>query len=351
MIHGRNAMNAIDFRAAPRLAARCLLLVAGLCMAAGADAGLFRAYLSSTGSDANSCTLPAPCRLLPAALAAIDDGGEVWMLDSANYNTGPVVIDKSATIVAIPGAVGSVVGNAGNAIFINAPSGKVTLRNLSILNLSGGTDGVHVSDAALVVVERCEIYGLANAGVYSQAINGNVVVSDSVVRDNGTGISLAGLKATIDNTQVLGNAGGGIMAADGARVTVVNSVIAGNGNQPGIAAWTAVNSGSTTVLVERSVLRANGSGFNVQALGTSTTAEVVSRHNVVASNLIGAYVNALTSGTATVTLDDSALTHNGSGIFFAGTSSKFARTRQNNTFEFNGVDLDNGATLTPYAGM
>jgi hypothetical protein len=29
----------------------------------------------------------APCRLLPAALAAVASGGEVWMLDSANYNT------------------------------------------------------------------------------------------------------------------------------------------------------------------------------------------------------------------------------------------------------------------------
>ncbi len=51
---------------------------------------------------------PAACRLLPAALNAIVDGGEVWILDSANYNTGPVTVGKSASILAIPGAVARV---------------------------------------------------------------------------------------------------------------------------------------------------------------------------------------------------------------------------------------------------
>lgn len=49
-----------------------------------AHAQLFRAYLAIGGSDSNPGTLPAPCRLLPAALNAVADGGEVWMLDSAN---------------------------------------------------------------------------------------------------------------------------------------------------------------------------------------------------------------------------------------------------------------------------
>ncbi len=76
-----------------------------------AGPGLFRAYLSQNGSDTNPCTLPAPCRLLPAALAAVKDGGEIWMLDSANFNVGVVDIAKSVTILAVPGALGSVVAN------------------------------------------------------------------------------------------------------------------------------------------------------------------------------------------------------------------------------------------------
>jgi len=86
------------------LGAACLL---SLLVAPGAGAQLFRAYVSQNGNDNNPCTLQLPCRLLQPALAAIKDGGEIWMLDSANYNTSPVAIGKSVTILAIPGALGS----------------------------------------------------------------------------------------------------------------------------------------------------------------------------------------------------------------------------------------------------
>ncbi len=62
------------------------------------------------------------------------------MLDSANFNAAPVAITKSVTILAIPGALGSVVANGGDAINVNAPGAKVTLRNLVILNFSGTTN-------------------------------------------------------------------------------------------------------------------------------------------------------------------------------------------------------------------
>src|SRR3954467_7948716 len=64
-----------------------------------AQAQLFRAYLSSSGSDANPCTVAAPCRLLPAALNAVANGGEVWMLDSANFNQATVAVAKSVSIL------------------------------------------------------------------------------------------------------------------------------------------------------------------------------------------------------------------------------------------------------------
>ena len=86
-----------------------LALVIALLLCATAHAQLFRAYLAPTGSDANPCTLQQPCRLLPAALTAVADGGEIWMLDSANYNSSSVNITKSVTILAVPGALGSVV--------------------------------------------------------------------------------------------------------------------------------------------------------------------------------------------------------------------------------------------------
>ena len=53
-----------------------LALAATLLLSATAHAQLFRAYVASDGNDANPCTLPAPCRLLPAALGAVADGGK-----------------------------------------------------------------------------------------------------------------------------------------------------------------------------------------------------------------------------------------------------------------------------------
>jgi len=112
---------------------RTALLFLALGLAASAHAQLFRAYLSGSGSDTNPCTLVAPCRLLPAALNAVASGGEIWMLDSANYNSSTVNITKSVSILAIPGVVGSIVAvNSGHAITINNAGAKVALRDLVI---------------------------------------------------------------------------------------------------------------------------------------------------------------------------------------------------------------------------
>jgi hypothetical protein len=86
-------------------AIRRALVVSGVAafgIASTAHAGLFRSYLSQNGNDAFPCNLQQPCRLLPTALAAVNDGGEIWMLDSANFNVSPVLITKSVKIFAIP---------------------------------------------------------------------------------------------------------------------------------------------------------------------------------------------------------------------------------------------------------
>ena len=173
---------------------------------------VFRAYLSSTGNDANPCTLPAPCRLLPAALAAVQNGGEIWMMDSANFNTGPVNITKGVKIFAIPGALGSVVGNGGDALIINT-AGDVTLRNLQILNFSGGVNGVTIQNAGAVHIEKTSIDGFntdASSCIrFAVTTPVRLYVDDSFLRHcrNGiyaTGTVVSGDQALIslDNTRI-----------------------------------------------------------------------------------------------------------------------------------------------------
>jgi hypothetical protein len=126
--------------------------------------GLFRAYLASDGNDANPCTLQLPCRLLPAALAAVADGGEVWLLDSANFNTAQVTVSKSVTILAIPGALGSVVATGGaSGLRIDGASVVVSLRNLVLVGLGSSVHGVHFFNGAALHVADCEISAWATA--------------------------------------------------------------------------------------------------------------------------------------------------------------------------------------------
>lgn len=178
-----------------------------LSLALPADAQLFRTYLSSAGSDANPCTRAAPCRLMPAALTAVADGGEIWMLDSANYNTATVSITKSVSVLAEPGAIGSLVATAGPAVAISGPAVKVALTNLVIVPLpgGGGTSGVEMQAATtgLLVIDKVSFSRLPSDGVYVNT-NAAVRISNSSFVDLGNnGVSLAGnATAEISNVKM-----------------------------------------------------------------------------------------------------------------------------------------------------
>jgi hypothetical protein len=187
------------------LACAALLLFSG-----GAQAQLFRAYVSSAGNDGSPCTLPQPCRLLPRALTVVADGGEIWMLDSANYNTAPVNIAKSVTILAVPGALGSVLATGGDAIVISTAAVKVALRNLVIVPQpgAGGANGINMSAGSSLTVDNCLV---ANLPAFGIVVNTAAVVriTDSTIRDN---------------------AFHGMYLLGGARATVTRATISGKGD-------------------------------------------------------------------------------------------------------------------------
>ncbi len=185
-----------------------------LLLSATAQAQLFRAYLASYGNDANACSLLAPCRLLPTALAATADGGEIWMLDSANFNNATVNISKSVTILAVPGALGSVVATGGPAINIATAGVKVALRNLVIVPLPGmgATGGINMTAGTRLTVENSLIAGLPGDAINVNAA-ASVRVTDTTIRGNGGGISvLNGASATVTRATITGNASVGVIA-------------------------------------------------------------------------------------------------------------------------------------------
>jgi hypothetical protein len=189
---------------------RVLLLAAISFAATSANAQLFRSYLSLSGSDSNPCTLPAPCRLLPAALAAVADGGEIWMLNSANYNAaavGAVTINKGVKILAIPGEMGSVLGANGDALIINAPGKDVTLRNLVVLNFGGGINGINIQNADAVHIEKTTVHDFADPAGSCILMNVSTTVRlfvvDSFLRHCRGGIHAVGTVALANRPSVV----------------------------------------------------------------------------------------------------------------------------------------------------
>jgi hypothetical protein len=234
-----------------------------------ANAALFRAYVKSTGSDANPCTLAAPCRLVAGALAAVDAGGEIWMLDSANYNTSTVAIAKSVSILAIPGAVGSLVAIGGPAVSITTAGLKVSVRNVVFTQLvgGGGTDGIQLFAMSAVQVEKSVFANLPGNGIVTQT--GSVRVVDSTMRNiAGAAVqAVATSSVVIVGTQIL-ECGTGVdaISPEYPDISVSDSVIAGC-NKGVIARKVTTGSGFPRVRVTRTVL--DGNGIALESAGGS----------------------------------------------------------------------------------
>ena len=292
-----------------------------LCSTTVNAAGLFRTYVSGTGSDVNPCTLAAPCRLLPAALAVVSDGGEIWILSSADFNTGQVNITKSVSIVAIPGVVGSVAATGGDiALFINGANIKVGLRNLAIVASGAASHGVLFRQGAELNVQDCEIANLG-IGILSYAAGSKVVVKDTVLRDNGVGFYADGSTvAVLDGVQIRGNQSFGAFLAGGAHATVSNSILSNNAS----GAYVFSGRSPTELVVTRSVVTGNKNGLSVHAFSLQT-GSLVSDGNVVTNNDIAF-------------------------AFPAGGYGVTIYTRQNNTVQYNGTNVS-GGVLTPLTAI
>jgi len=261
-------------------------LAVTLLLSTAANAQLFRAYLAVDGNDANPCTLPAPCRLLPAALNAVANGGEVWMLDSANYNTASVTIDKSVSILAVPGAVGSVLATGGPAFAITADGLKVALRNLVIVPLAGGgaTNGVSLTGASSISIEDCLLANLPSDAI--QVIGtGTLRVVNSVIRNNGgfAAVHQNGASASYSRVQLLGNTNGGVLAngntATTTTVTLSDSIV--TGGSYGAVATTTGAGAVTHALVTRSTVEKTNFALYADSFGVGSATVTVAGSTVV----------------------------------------------------------------------
>ena len=302
-------------------------LALGLFLSTAAQAQLFRTYISPDGIDGNPCTLVAPCRLLPAALATVIDGGEIWMLGSANYNTATVLITKSVTILAVPGALGSVVAIGGAAISINTPGVKVSLRNLVIVPFigGGGSHGIQMESGTSLTVEKCLIANLPVTGI-SVSGNSSVLVTDTTIRGNGhVGLIVQnGARATVARATFSDNAGGGVFVQGNVAST-------------------------TTADIIDSTIAANVFGLHVQSSVAGGVVKVSIRRSRIGSNTqVGVHSESISGAAVAVTVSNNIVSNNGRGVTAALAGARIWAS--GNTITGNTTGFYNSAGLLESAG-
>jgi hypothetical protein len=276
---------------------------------AQASGTLTRTFVSLTGVDTNPCTTAQPCATFAAAYAAVATDGIVTALDPGKY--GPLTITGAVTIdgngwAAITAPSSGVV-NSGAAITVNAQSGTVHLRGLTIDGAGTGLTGISYNSGYLIV-ENCVIRNLAGDGIDGAPLGGSLAVSDTVITSNsGSGISVTPLgpsggngaiTAVFNRNQTNYNGANGILVEDGGAGTAMLATITD------------------------SVAASNNVGFSAHSFGGNT--KLMVSHSVAANDNTGV----LSNGGATVLIGDSALsgnqvgwgTNTSSGILSYGTN-------------------------------
>ena len=192
-----------------------------------------RTFVSSAGNDTNDCTRATPCRNFAAAIAAVNAGGEVVVLDSAGF--GAVFVNKSVSIIAPPGVYAGITGFSGYALNVDATGGdSVVLRGLS-LNGLGATTGIQIVATGSLRVEKCDVSHFTGSGISIPAASApmTLIFRETTSRSNGSeGINLIGnigvpITATLDRVVVDQNLDG-LVADLGTRVVVTNSSATSN---------------------------------------------------------------------------------------------------------------------------
>jgi hypothetical protein len=360
--------------------------------AGGADAAAQRTFVSTGGSDANVCSLAAPCRSFGTAMGQTLDKGEIVVLDSGGY--GPVVINKSVEIIAPPGVYAGITAGAGTGIQVVSPAQNVAIRGVAINGLGTGQFGIDVQFGSQITVERCRIANFTQDGLRFANASG-LSLRDSEIRDNGgNGFTAAEGRHTIERTTFRHNTNNGADLSGNANAAFTDSVAVNNGNDGIRAAETAlviitggailenvrgvhadgnVPSGFTRVAID-GVNISNNSGTGVFAYASSINAVVqlsIVRSLFVENFEAVAGVTFATGAAARLFVTDSVFERNanrglrsdgtaaeltisnnvvtGSGQGIGKFSSGVIYTRSDNTVRGNTTDVQNGP-LTAIGG-
>ena len=186
------------------------LLLGSMVCAAPASAQATRTWVSGVGDDMNPCSRTAPCKTFAGAISKTAAGGEINCIDPGGF--GGVTIVKSIAIMCDHVTAGVLVPQT-NGIVVNAKDGdKVVLSGLDIFGAGTGLTGVRVVKGN-VLIRNATIQGFSAAdskGVSNEG-TGQVIVTDSVIVNNTTGVN--GKVVSAGNNLLAGNGVDGTFAS------------------------------------------------------------------------------------------------------------------------------------------
>lgn len=225
----------------------------------GAQAQATRTWVSGVGDDANPCSRTAACKTFAVAISKTAAGGEISVMDPGAYGT--VNITKSLTING-GGEHASILALNTNGIIVNAADVVVTIRNVSIQGVRGGSSGIRFLAGAQLTVENVDIRGFDTNGIEVASGNtGALIVKNTVISDSANAINIGGGSASLNDVNLQGGTRG-LNVTSGAVATISNSVIS-HFTTAGIS-----SAGSAQVNAESTKITNNGTG--ISADGTST---------------------------------------------------------------------------------
>ena len=302
-----------------------------------------RAFVSTGGNDANSCGRNQPCRTFAAAVAAVDAGGEVIVLNSGAF--GAVTITKAVSIIAPAGVHAAINQTSGNAITIAAGANDtVVLRGLTL----NGTNnfGIDFDSGAALSIENCAINNFFRGILFDAP--GKLFVSDTTVQKNFVGILIgtmtgvppsAAIQVSIERVRAVNNTSIGIFVSStsAARISVSDSVMSGN-NFDGFL----MSSGRATVT--RSTAANNGRhGF---ALDSGSPTETMFEDCAATGNGDTGF---LSSGGASVALRVSNSTATDNAVGFGQVGGSVFLSYGNNRVQTNTANTS--GSIQPTAGL
>jgi hypothetical protein len=277
------------------------------------------------GDDSNPCSRDAPCLTFATAFNATLAGGEIDVLSPGDY--GPLTITKALTICNGDGVAGVLV-TASSAMTIQAGTTDVVmLGGLTLDGIDAANNGVVVSSAKRVVIDKVVIENFGLAGIDVAPSGGAVAVNitNTTITNSGTGVLIkpsggAAATAMVKGVHLDNNIGVGAQidgTAGGVALAVIVDSTAGQNGSSGVVAVSGTG-GSALVYLVRDVVDRNVAAGIMSNQSAGGAASVY-----VGGSQLSGNANSVASagGGALISYGNNQVSNNGANGSFTGTAT------------------------------